>query len=89
MRPMGHTALNKLPGTPAQVVLLNRHEVCAIAGCTYPTLWMRMRRGEFPRARIVGGKSMWLSSEVQAWIAALPVRRLKGDAEPEHQATVS
>src|SRR5262245_20082318 len=32
-----------------------------------------------------GGKSMWLSTEIEAWIAALPVRRLKGD-EPLEMA---
>ena len=47
---------------------------------SYPTIWAWMRAGKFPRARIVGGKSMWLTSEVDAWLAALPVRKLKGDA---------
>jgi predicted DNA-binding transcriptional regulator AlpA len=37
-------------------------------------------RGEFPRGRIVGGKSAWLASEINDWLAALPVRPLKGDA---------
>jgi Prophage CP4-57 regulatory protein (AlpA) len=40
-----------------------------------------MRAGTFPRARVVGGRSMWRSDEVDAWMAALPVRPLKGDAE--------
>jgi predicted DNA-binding transcriptional regulator AlpA len=40
-----------------------------------------MTRGKFPRSRIVGGKSKWLSSEVETWMAALPLRKLKGDAE--------
>jgi Prophage CP4-57 regulatory protein (AlpA) len=31
-----------------------------------------MRAGKFPRGRIVGGRSMWLSSEIDAWIAELP-----------------
>jgi uncharacterized protein (DUF3820 family) len=39
----------------------------------------RIRAGKFPRARIVGGKSMWLSTEIDAWLAALPERPLKGD----------
>jgi hypothetical protein len=47
----------------------------------YPTVWAWMRAGTFPRSRIVGGKSMWLSTEVDAWLAELPVRRLKGDLE--------
>jgi predicted DNA-binding transcriptional regulator AlpA len=38
-----------------------------------------MRDGKFPRSRVVGGKSMWLSTEIDAWIAGLPVRQLKGD----------
>jgi predicted DNA-binding transcriptional regulator AlpA len=61
--------------------LLDRHEVCALANASYPTIWSRMRAGTFPRSRVVGGKSMWLLSEIEEWMAALPVRRLKGDAE--------
>jgi predicted DNA-binding transcriptional regulator AlpA len=40
-----------------------------------------MRAGSFPRARKVGGKSMWRSDDVDAWLENLPVRRLKGDPE--------
>jgi predicted DNA-binding transcriptional regulator AlpA len=61
------------------VRLLHKGEVLAIVGVTYPTLWAWMRQGRFPRSRIVGGKSMWLSTEVEHWLAGLPVRRLKGD----------
>jgi predicted DNA-binding transcriptional regulator AlpA len=38
-----------------------------------------MPAGKFPRSRIVGGKSMWVSTEIESWMAALPIRRLKGD----------
>jgi predicted DNA-binding transcriptional regulator AlpA len=57
--------------------LLTRQEVVALAGVTYPTIWLWMREGRFPRSRAVGGKSMWLASEIDAWVAALPVRSLK------------
>jgi predicted DNA-binding transcriptional regulator AlpA len=41
-----------------------------------------MRAGKFPRARTVGDlKSVWLESEVEEWMSALPVRRLKDDSE--------
>jgi prophage regulatory protein len=60
--------------------LLSKPEVMTITGLSYPTLWAWMRAGKFPRSRIVGGKSMWLSSEIDAWLAGLPVRPLKGDA---------
>jgi predicted DNA-binding transcriptional regulator AlpA len=59
--------------------LLDKPQVCKIANVTYPTIWAWMRAGKFPRARIVGGKSMWLSTEIDAWLAALPERPLKGD----------
>jgi predicted DNA-binding transcriptional regulator AlpA len=62
--------------------LLNRHEIVALSGFTYPSLWEMMRRGKFPRGRVVGGKTMWRSDEIERWVADLPVRPLKGDGEP-------
>jgi prophage regulatory protein len=65
--------------------LLTRHEIIALTGVTYPTIWQWMREGKFPRPRIAGGKSAWLASEVEAWLAGLPTRRFKPpeDDEPE------
>jgi predicted DNA-binding transcriptional regulator AlpA len=55
----------------------------AISGRSYRTLWAWMRDGKFPRSRVCGGRSMWLATEVEAWLAGLPVRKLMGDsAEP-------
>jgi predicted DNA-binding transcriptional regulator AlpA len=73
-----HTA--RAPPARLGAHLLSKREVLAIANVSYPTLWSWMRQGKFPRSRIVGGKSMWLSTEIEAWLAALPVRKLKGDA---------
>jgi predicted DNA-binding transcriptional regulator AlpA len=63
--------------------LLDKRDILAITNVTYPTVWSWMRAGTFPRARMVGEKSMWLSTEVDAWLSALPVRPLKGDKPPE------
>jgi predicted DNA-binding transcriptional regulator AlpA len=63
------------------VRLLSKHEVRAIAGVSFPVIWKWMRQGTFPRSRIVGGKSMWISTEIEAWLANLPVRPLKGDVK--------
>jgi predicted DNA-binding transcriptional regulator AlpA len=68
----------KVKPTP-KVRLVSKPEVLAITGLSYPTLWLWMREGRFPRARIVGGRSMWISSEIDNYIAGLPVRPLKGD----------
>jgi len=59
--------------------LLSKREVLAIVGVSDPALWSMMRAGTFPRSRVVGGKSMWLGSEIEAWLAELPVRQLKDD----------
>lgn len=61
--------------------LIYKGELLERIGVSYPTIWSLMRKGEFPRARVVGGKSAWLSSEIDEWIARLPRRRLKGDAD--------
>ena len=61
------------------VRLLSKREVLAIANVSYPTLWAWMRQGMFPRSRVAGGKSVWRSDEVDAWLSALPIRKLKGD----------
>jgi predicted DNA-binding transcriptional regulator AlpA len=62
--------------------LLNKKQVIDRVGVSFPTIWKWMRAGKFPRARTVGDlKSVWLESEVEAWMSALPVRRLKDDSE--------
>jgi predicted DNA-binding transcriptional regulator AlpA len=65
--------------SPPAVRLMSKAEVLAIANVSYPTVWSWMRSGRFPRSRIVGGQSMWVSTEINAWIANLPKRSLKGD----------
>ena len=66
--------------------LLAKRDVLAITHVTFPTVWSWMRVGKFPRARIVGGKSMWLSTDIETWLAALPVRQLKGDGRTDERA---
>ena len=78
------TAARQATGVPAQ--LYGRREIVALTGLSYPTLWKMACRGEFPRARIVGGKSMWLAAEIDAWLAGLPIRRLKGYPNDEPEA---
>ncbi len=60
--------------------LIDRHELLAKTALSYPKIWMLMREGKFPRARAVGGRTLWLEGEVDAWIASLPQRQFKGDA---------
>jgi predicted DNA-binding transcriptional regulator AlpA len=59
--------------------LLSKAEVCDLVGRSYQHIWNLMRRGAFPRSRLLGSRPVWIKSEIDAWIAALPVVRLKGD----------
>ena len=60
-----------------QVRLISKAEVCDKVGKTFPTVWLWMRQGKFPQARNLGGRPAWVESEIDAWIAALPVREYK------------
>jgi predicted DNA-binding transcriptional regulator AlpA len=60
--------------------LLSKRAVLDRVGLSFPSVWMLMRTGHFPRSRVVGAKSFWIEAEVDAWISALPMRRYKGDA---------
>ena len=70
-------------GAPPAIRLLDKADVLAITNVSFPTIWSWMRAGKFPRSLVVGGKSMWRSDEIDAWLANLPKRVLKGDAEVE------
>jgi predicted DNA-binding transcriptional regulator AlpA len=77
LSPERTSAANRSQAPPR---LLSKADILAIANVSFPTIWYWMRAGTFPRSRIVGGKSMWVSTEIEAWLAGLPVRPLKGDS---------
>jgi prophage regulatory protein len=58
---------------------ISKQEVLARVSVSYPTIWQWMRDGKFPRSRELGGRVVWLESEVEEWMANVPLRRLKGD----------
>jgi predicted DNA-binding transcriptional regulator AlpA len=62
-----------------QLQFMSKPEVLNRVKVTYVTVWNWMRAGEFPRARRVGGKVMWLKHEVDAWMQSRPFSTLKGD----------
>jgi predicted DNA-binding transcriptional regulator AlpA len=66
--------------------LLSKAEVLERVGCTFPTIWKLMRDGKFPMALSIGtpneryGKPVWRETDIDEWIANLPVKRYKGVA---------
>jgi predicted DNA-binding transcriptional regulator AlpA len=71
---------------PGGLMLLSKRDVVGIAGVSYITIWQWMQRGTFPRSYVVGGKAMWRSDDVKAWLDALPTTKLKGDKQKEGAA---
>ncbi|MGY8683422.1 AlpA family phage regulatory protein [Bradyrhizobium sp. UFLA05-153] len=60
------------PSKPSR--LIDRDEVLRRVPLEYSTIYRLMRANDFPQARIVGGRSAWLESEIEAWIANRPAR---------------
>jgi predicted DNA-binding transcriptional regulator AlpA len=77
-RPSAPRAAN--PPSPVSL-LLSKAEVTSLVNRSYQHIWKQMRKGAFPRSRLVGTRPMWLRSEVEAWINNLPRVALKGDDE--------
>ena len=62
--------------------LISKKEALKRIGVSPTTLWNLCRKGLFPLGRVVGGKVYFLEHEIEAWIAGLPVQKLKGYADP-------
>ena len=60
-----------------RIGLLDKQEVLAVVGCTYPALWEWQRAGRFPLAKIVFGKSKWPADVIADWLDSLPVRNVR------------
>jgi predicted DNA-binding transcriptional regulator AlpA len=59
--------------------LIPKKELLQLVQLSFPTVWKMMIAGQFPRARQIGGKTVWLKSEIDQYLAALPLRPYKGD----------
>jgi predicted DNA-binding transcriptional regulator AlpA len=60
---------------------LSKKQVLDRVPLSFPTLWKMMQRDEFPRSRLASGKTVWLESEIDAWILSRPRCEYKADRE--------
>lgn len=44
---------------------------------TFPYVWRLIRDDKFPKGRAIGSRTVWLNSEVEAWMRERPVREYK------------
>ncbi len=71
---------NDHEGSPCR--LLTRKQLLEIVPFSYPTIWGLMRRGEFPKALLIGQQKVaWREDEIREWIDSRPRQELKGDPE--------
>jgi prophage regulatory protein len=71
------TGTNSEAAEPA-LVFLDKKQVLRKVPVTAPTLWTWVRAGKFPRPREISpNKTVWLESEVDAWMQAQPTRNYK------------
>jgi predicted DNA-binding transcriptional regulator AlpA len=71
--------------------LIFKPELLALIGVSYGSIFAWMRAGKFPLAREIGpgGRSCkiaWVESEVLAWLADRPVRRMKQPSQKDGAA---
>jgi|SRR6516164_2040242 prophage regulatory protein len=59
------------------LVFLSKQQVLKKIPVTAPTLWAWVRQGKFPRPRAIYNKTVWIASEVDAWMQARPHRQYK------------
>jgi prophage regulatory protein len=61
---------SKIPQRTPPITILRRHEVEARTGLSRSTIYLRMAKGDFPRAISLGGQRAvgWLECEIDAWL---------------------
>jgi len=64
------------PTNPAST-FLSKKEVLRRIPITGPTLWNWSRTGKFPAPRYIGSRTVWVESEVIAWMKSRPTRNYK------------
>jgi len=69
------------PTPPPGDRFIDRKEVLARSGLSYPQVVALERSGNFPRGRRVSARrTLWLNSEFEAWQKSRPIRLLEGEA---------
>jgi predicted DNA-binding transcriptional regulator AlpA len=66
------TAMSK-PGVVGEY-FLNKKQLCEKVNLTFPFIWQMIREKRFPEGRAIGSRTLWVGSEVDAWMRDRPKR---------------
>ena len=75
---MREAANSEAAAAESALVFLSKSQVLKKVPVTAPTLWAWVRAGKFPKPRSISpNKTVWIETEVDAWMRAQPVRSYK------------
>jgi predicted DNA-binding transcriptional regulator AlpA len=65
------------PRDPADIILIGKAELLQRAPITFTSIWRMSQTGRFPRGRVIGNRTVWVKSEVDAWCADVANNKLR------------
>jgi predicted DNA-binding transcriptional regulator AlpA len=74
------TSAQQVVAPPIRVI--SKRELLRRVPLSFPTIWKMMKQNRFPRAHVLGGKTVWIESEVSNFLADLPLREYQGADKP-------
>jgi predicted DNA-binding transcriptional regulator AlpA len=66
------------PRDPTDIILLSKAELLSRVPVTFTSIWRMCQSGKFPRGRVIGNRTVWVKSEVDAWLADVANNKLRG-----------
>jgi predicted DNA-binding transcriptional regulator AlpA len=57
--------------------LISKRELLKRVPLSFPTIWKLIQQNRFPRAHVLGGKTVWIESEISNFLSDLPIREYK------------
>jgi predicted DNA-binding transcriptional regulator AlpA len=57
--------------------LIGKAELLARVPITFTSIWRMSQDGRFPRGRVIGNRTCWVKSEVDAWLADVANNKLR------------
>ena len=62
---------------PEPTRFIGKGEMLERVCLSFPFVWQLIREGKFPASREVGGKALWIESEIENWIKTRPKKKYK------------
>jgi predicted DNA-binding transcriptional regulator AlpA len=68
-----------MPAEAKPLIFISKRQLLQRVPYSYPTIWKLMRKGQFPRPRVMFGKNAWDAEAVDGFLRSLPQRQYTGN----------